>query len=93
MKKIIISVGAAAVILFLGYCGWQHFSGGDGGQTQKQEPTAQVQVAPLQRKSISQKLTAYGSVVAQPGKTHSVSVAFETRVIHVLVAPGEFVHD
>lgn len=93
MKKILSWIGAAAVILFLGYCAWQHFSGGGGSTPKKQEPTAQVQVAPLQRKSISQKLTAYGSVIAQPGKTHSVSVAFETRVSHVLVAPGEFVHD
>ncbi|MGI8432276.1 MAG: efflux RND transporter periplasmic adaptor subunit [Chthoniobacterales bacterium] len=92
MKKILIWIGAAAVILFLGYCAWQHFSGG-GSPEKKQEPTAQVQVAQLQRKSIAQKLTAYGSVIAQPGKTHSVSVAFETRVIHVLVAPGEFVHE
>jgi RND family efflux transporter MFP subunit len=36
---------------------------------------------------------AYGSVVAQPGKTHSVSIAFETRVRHVLVAPGQFVRE
>jgi RND family efflux transporter MFP subunit len=36
---------------------------------------------------------AYGSVVAQPGKTHSVSIAFETRVRHILVAPGQFVRE
>src|SRR5207302_8636827 len=35
----------------------------------------------------------YGSVVAQPGKTHSMSVAFETRVRHILVAPGQFVQE
>src|SRR5439155_23874107 len=31
--------------------------------------------------------------VAQPGKTHSMSVAFETRVRHILVAPGQFVQE
>ncbi len=92
MKKIILWIAAVAVVLFLGYCAYQHFSGG-AGQEKKQEPVAQVQVAPIERKSISQKLTAYGSVVAQPGKTHSVSVAFETQILHVLVAPGEFVHE
>ncbi len=47
----------------------------------------------MQRKVISEKAIVYGSVVAQPGKTHSVSVAFETRVRHILVAPGQFVQE
>jgi membrane fusion protein, multidrug efflux system len=47
----------------------------------------------VQRKVISEKAIVYGSVVAQPGKTHSVSVAFETRVRHILVAPGQFVQE
>ena len=33
----------------------------------KTEPVAQVEIVPIERKSISEKLTAYGSVVAQPG--------------------------
>src|SRR5438552_11772679 len=56
-------------------------------------PVAQVQVAKVERKTITEKVIAYGSVVAQPGKTHSVSVAFETRVQHILVAPGQFVQE
>jgi RND family efflux transporter MFP subunit len=52
-----------------------------------------VQVAKVQRKTVTEKVIAYGSVVAQPGKTHSVSIAFETRVRHVLVAPGQFVRE
>jgi RND family efflux transporter MFP subunit len=47
----------------------------------------------VQRKTVTEKVIAYGSVVAQPGKTHSVSIAFETRVRHVLVAPGQFVRE
>lgn len=91
MKKTIRWIVAAVAVLFLGYCAWQHFD--REGREKKQEPVGEVQVAPIQRKSISQKLTAYGSVVAQPGKTHSVSVALETQILHVLVAPGEFVHE
>src|SRR5437879_13732533 len=59
----------------------------------KSGPIAQVQIAKVQRKAISEKTIVYGSVVAQPGKTHSVSVAFETRVRHILVAPGQFVQE
>ncbi len=36
-------------------------------------------------------MVAYGSVIGQPAKIHSFSVAFECRVRHILVAPGEFV--
>lgn len=62
-------------------------SGGDstGG------PVAHVTLAPIERKSIAVTVTAFGSVLTQPGKTHAVSAAYETRVRHVLVAPGEAV--
>ena len=56
-------------------------------------PVAKVQVAKVERKTITEKVIVYGSVVAQPGKTHSVSLAFETRVRHILVAPGQFVQE
>src|SRR5213079_3653496 len=56
-------------------------------------PVPQVQIAQVERKTINEKVIVYGSVVAQPGKTHSVSIAFETRVRHILVAPGQFVQE
>ena len=55
-------------------------------------PVAQVQTVPIERKSISEKLTTYGSVVAQPGKTHFVALSFESRVQHILVSPGQLVN-
>ena len=55
------------------------------------KPVAQVQIVPVQRKSISEKLTAYGSVIAQPGKTHFVAISFESRVQHIMVSPGQLV--
>jgi membrane fusion protein, multidrug efflux system len=54
-------------------------------------PVASVDTAPIERKAISQKVIAYGSVIAQPGKTQTVSVAFESRINHVLVAAGQLV--
>ena len=60
-----------------------------GAETEDAKPVAQVQTVPIERKSISEKLTTYGSVVAQPGKTHFVAIAFESRVQHILVSPGQ----
>jgi membrane fusion protein (multidrug efflux system) len=54
-------------------------------------PTAHVRVVQVTRKSIAETVTAYGTVVARPGHTHSVTVAFESRVRHFLVAPGQLV--
>jgi membrane fusion protein, multidrug efflux system len=54
-------------------------------------PVASVQTVPIERKTISEKVIAYGSVIAQPGKTQTVSVAFESRISHVLVAAGQLV--
>jgi membrane fusion protein, multidrug efflux system len=54
-------------------------------------PVAQVQTVPIKRESISEKLATYGSVVAQPGKTHFIAICFESRVRHVLVTAGQVV--
>src|SRR5207302_1772834 len=66
---------------------------GVGKEEKKAGPIPEVQVAKVERKTITEKVIVYGSVVAQPGKTHSVSIAFETRVRHILVAPGQFVRE
>ncbi|MDP9099545.1 MAG: efflux RND transporter periplasmic adaptor subunit [Verrucomicrobiota bacterium] len=92
LPRLILIVAALAVVFFLGRCTWQHFAGAASAE-KKPDPTAQVQVAPLARKTIAQKITAYGSVVAQPGKTHSLSIAYEIRVRHTLIAPGQFVQE
>src|SRR2546430_12233662 len=89
-NRIIIAVIALVVVALIAVV-LKRF--GIGEAEKKSGPIAQVQVAKVQRKVISEKTVVYGSVVAQPGKTHSVSVAFETRVRHILVAPGQFVQE
>ena len=88
-----MAIGAIVVVLIVCAIAWiaQRFD--VGKEEKKADPVAQVQVAKVQRKTVTEKVIAYGSVVAQPGKTHSVSIAFETRVRHVLVAPGQFVRE
>src|SRR5260370_19089862 len=89
-KRIIITAVALIVVATLVWIA-QRF--GAGKEEKAAGPVAQVQVAKVERKTITEKVIVYGSVVAQPGKTHSVSVAFETRVRHILVAPGQFVQE
>jgi membrane fusion protein, multidrug efflux system len=93
MKKKQIVIGSLAIVLFMGGLVWvaQRFS--VGREEKKAGPVPQVQVAKMKRKTVDEKVIVYGSVVAQPGKTHSVSIAFETRVRHILVAPGQFVRE
>jgi len=90
-KRIII--GAIALIVIIAAFVWVVQRFGLGKEEKAARPVAQVQIAKVERKAITEKLIAYGSVVAQPCKTHSVSVAFETRVRHILVAPGQFVQE
>ena len=89
-KHIII---VATAVIFIAVLVWIAQRFGVGKEGKAAGPIAQVQVAKVERKTITEKVIAYGSVVAQPGKTHSISVAFETRVRHILVAPGQFVQE
>ena len=88
-----MAIGAIVVVLIVCAIAWIAQRFGVGKEEKKAGPVAQVEVAKVQRKTVTEKVIAYGSVVAQPGKTHSVSIAFETRVRHVLVAPGQFVRE
>jgi len=89
-KRTIITAIVILIVAGLAYL-VQRFR--TGGEEKTSGPIAQVQVAKVERKTISEKVIVYGSVIAQPGKTHSVSVAFETRVQHILVAPSQFVQE
>ena len=93
MKKKRIIIGTLVLIIIITALVWIAQRFGAGKEEKGAGPIAQVQVAKVERKTIAEKVTVYGSVVAQPGKTHSVSVAFETRVRHILVAPGQFVQE
>src|SRR5436305_464194 len=93
MKRTRLIIGAIALVLIVGGLVWIAQRFGVGKEEKKAGPIPEVQVAKVERKTIIEKVIVYGSVVAQPGKTHSVSIAFETRVRHILVAPGQFVRE
>jgi RND family efflux transporter MFP subunit len=52
-------------------------------------PVARVSVAPLKRGTITATITAYGTIVAQPGDVRVLSVPFESRVVRLLVTAGQ----
>src|SRR5437867_871091 len=93
MKKKRIIIGAVAAVLIVAGLAWIAQRFGVEKEEKKTGPVPQVQIAQVERKAITERVIVYGSVVAQPGKTHSVSIAFETRVRHILVAPGQFVQE
>src|SRR5256712_5927508 len=93
MKRNRIVVCAVAVVVIVAGLVWIAQRFGVEKEEKKTGPVPQVQIAQVERKAITERVIVYGSVVAQPGKTHSVSIAFETRVRHILVAPGQFVQE
>ena len=56
-------------------------------------PVAQVQTATLRRGTTERTLTVYGTVVAAPGGTRSLSFPFECRVVSVRANPGQGVKE
>lgn len=84
-----------AVLLLVGSGSlWWLFSRRSSADTKKEaeeEPTAQVQVAPLHRGQIERTLVAYGTAVTAPGGTRSVAFPFEAKVVAVQVNPGQMV--
>ncbi|MGC3990312.1 MAG: efflux RND transporter periplasmic adaptor subunit [Chthoniobacteraceae bacterium] len=84
-------------LLLAGGALWHHFStgakGGDeeGGDEAAKNAVVHVETAKLVRKDLTETATAYGLVVAQPGRARTVSVAFEAQIRRVLIAPGQAV--
>jgi RND family efflux transporter MFP subunit len=95
MKKPIKILAALVAVGVVALAVWGLLTRGSASPSESADEapttTARVEVAPIQRKTLRETVTAYGSVVAKPGRTHAVTVAFETRVRHVLVAPGQSV--
>jgi len=81
---------ALVIVLLIAVVAWRLSKSSTAEDAEeKVEVTAMVKTAPLVRKNITATTIAYGSVVAQAGKVQTISAAFETRVDHILVAPGQ----
>lgn len=79
-----------ASILIVGAACWLFWRSPSAFEKESEsDAVASVKTALVEKKSIATVSTAYGSVIAQAGKVEVVSLAFEVRVQHVLVAPGQ----
>lgn len=88
----IIVVAALAVAFWLTHAGPEPASKPASKEKSASDTTtAFVETTKIVRKDIAEKITAYGSVVAQPGKLQTISLSYEARVNHVLVAPGQLI--
>jgi membrane fusion protein (multidrug efflux system) len=53
------------------------------------QSVAQVVTTPAKIASISETLTAYGTVVAQPGQVRIIAVPFESSIVKTFAIPGQ----
>ncbi len=79
------------ILLVAGSVAWWFIArrGGEPAASKEEAPVAQVKTAPLRRGSIERTLTAYGTAVAAPGGTRSLSFPFECRVVAVQTNAGQ----
>jgi RND family efflux transporter MFP subunit len=96
MKKvlpllIVIMAAILVVVIWRGHSAAPDADDAEGEDAALQSQVAHVEVVKLEKKRMTEIATAYGSVVAQPGNVHTISVAFETEIRRVLIAPGQLV--
>lgn len=85
MKKIVVVL----LVLALGAGAWYWYKiTSPGGTEEEITPTAQVVVAPLQRKAISAFVTAYGLVQPSPSGSRAISLAYDCVVQRVETGIG-----
>lgn len=87
--RYLIAVGLAVAI---GFCFWI-FTKSNAAKPQDEEESSekatQVQLGAIEKKPITEKVSAFGTVVPVAGKMVSLNLPFETVVRHVLVTRGQ----
>jgi membrane fusion protein, multidrug efflux system len=53
------------------------------------EPIAQIKTVPIRKGTITEAITVYGVTIPAPGALQTISVAFESRVLNVMVTDGQ----
>ena len=56
-----------------------------------QDPIARIQVTPIKKDTIMETVTAYGTVIPEPGTVETISVPFESRVRRISVSEGQMI--
>ena len=90
-KWVIIIIAMGIVVSAAGY--FQFFTKTPHHPTESnilnKDPVAKVQVTPIKNETIMDTITAYGTVVPEPGAVETVSVPFESRIRHISVSEGQ----
>ena len=84
----IVLVLAAGIAIGFALAKWGSPSNGGNARNASSGVTA-VQTTPIRLGTISQSITVYGAVAANPALEKSISVAFESRVVKVFVVKGQ----
>lgn len=90
-RKILMALSAALLLLITSGIYWMSCrkSAGAAGQAPADTQIARVQTVPIRQGTLTETLTAYGTIVAAPGASRMVSVPFESRVARVMIASGQ----
>ncbi|HEY5892301.1 MAG TPA: efflux RND transporter periplasmic adaptor subunit [Chthoniobacterales bacterium] len=94
MKRRILVLLLIVTVTAIVSGGWLFFHHAERAAEESEEevtPVASVETAPIVRKTFAATTSVYGSVIAQAGKTHTITAGFEARILHVFVEPGQHV--
>jgi membrane fusion protein (multidrug efflux system) len=80
-----------AVILYwwLSHDSSQNLVKRDLQERKSNEPTAHIETVPIRKATITETITVYGATIPAPGALQTISVAFESRVLSVMVTDGQ----
>jgi membrane fusion protein, multidrug efflux system len=94
-KTLAFSLCTVALAAVIGIVLHEHktSTGPTTAESPEPEPTASVTTAPLHMGQITQTITAYGTITAEPGSIAIYSVPFECRVKRVPVNIGQKIDD
>jgi len=90
---VVVATACTLAALLLGYT-WGHARGKAAQASEGHEAegaVAPVKVAAMEQGKLEGRLAALGTIVAAPGASQTLAVAYECRVISILVSEGQAV--
>jgi membrane fusion protein, multidrug efflux system len=90
-RMIMIGIAISIIVLGLGYFLLFSKTGEQPAESNSSDlsPVAKVQVTPIKKEMIMETITAYGTVVPEPGAVETVSVPYESRIRRISVSEGQ----
>lgn len=91
MKRVLYILVIVIAVLAAAIWRLQKLEGPSAGNTggEVQGPVALVQTTPIREGTLTENITAYGSVIPAPGALQTESVPFESQVVQIMVSNGQ----